>query len=152
MWHNLFMKKFLKILGYIALVIIIFVAVFLGVLYLRYTTQSSEIHSTIGAFIEGVKTGSSDSITPLLHPKFVAPLNDILVKDSRVFTHISDVTERHDYFNYSWKSGVGETTTYQGDVTFSTGEVSDITIKLNKYNGKWVVYSIDISPKADSQK
>ena len=142
-----YMRKILKILGYIILVLVSLLLVFFAGLYARYTTQSEAIHSTVNSFVEQTRSGTSASLAPYVHPEFSGPLDDLLNQNGQLFEHIAHVDEKKTYFDYSWNYGVGETTIYKGDIALDSGDVGDIQIKLIKYQGRWVVYGVDITPR-----
>ena len=143
--------KVLRGIAYLVLGLLVIFSVLFGALYLRYATQSTQIHVTVGAFMEQTKSGTSETLKPYIHPEFASILDDLLKQHRDLFARIANVQEKKHYFSYSWKSSVGETTTYRGNVMYDTGQFADITIDLVKYSGQWVVYGVDLKPKSADQ-
>lgn len=145
------MKTFLKVVGYGILILIVCAGAFFGVMYSKYTSQSKDIHAAVNTFITASKNGDVETLEPIVYPAFAEQLGKLLSENQELFAHISGIVEKTGYFSYSMKSGVGETTEYQGDLLFDTGDVSDVVIKLIKSEGKWMIYGLDIVPKSEAK-
>lgn len=142
------MTKFLHIIGYIFLAMFAFWLL----LFIRYQTQSKEIHSTVDTFIKESSHGNIEALKTILYPDASVPLINIIKENTAMFSPIFGVKENGGLFNYSYKSGIGETTTYNGKVSFNDGdEDRGITINLIKYDGKWLVSGFYILP-AETKK
>lgn len=136
--------KFLKILGYTILALLVLGAALFGALYARYTSQSSEIHRVVSGFMTQVHSGNSQTIRPYIHPDFVEPLDTLLNEHGELFSSISRFKEKHWYFSYNVSSDTGETTVYQGLAYSESGDVADLMVKLIRLNGLWVVYGVNL--------
>lgn len=142
------MTKFLHIIGYIFLAMFVFWLV----LFIRYQTQSKEIHNSVDKFIEAASHGNAEGLKAILNPEDSAPIFSLIKENYALFSPISGVKENGWPFNYSYKSGIGETTTYNGKVSFNDGdEDRGIIINLIKYDGKWLVSGFYILP-AETKK
>ncbi len=136
----------MKKVGYFVVAIVSLLTLLIGVLYVRYSTQSEAIHSTVDSFIEESRSGTTESLLPYVHPAFVEQLIGFINEKGQLFRRVVSVDERDWYFSYNWNSDVGETTEYHGIVTWDTGDTGDYDLKLIKNDGQWVVYGINIQP------
>ena len=136
------MKTFFIWAGYILGGLVVLVAFFFGALYVRYTSQSSEIHRVAEGFISQLRTGTSEGIQPYIYPDqhFIEQVAAMQKAKKEAFSHITKVTEKGSYFNYSWKLGTGETTEYDGTFTIDTGDTAEVSVDLIKHEGVWKVY------------
>lgn len=138
------MKKIALRAGYIFLGLLgLFVLVF-GGLYIRYNSQSAEIHQVVENFVEEIQNENSSSLASYTYPDFTNQLTELLNKYSELFSQIDHVKEDSWYFDYSWYYGVGETTSYQGTVFFDDATSANIVIKLIKDKGVWKVYGLHV--------
>lgn len=134
------MNKYIVIGG----ILLIFVLI-MGSLYLRKMSQQEQIIATVDTFILAGRSSDSSALKEIVHPSALAGTEKFVAENKVLFTAIREVVERKGPFNYSWKSGVGETTEFFGDAKFSDGATADLSVQVIKSEGKWLVYGFEFS-------
>ena len=138
--------QLLKAIGSVLVIVVIGAGLYYATLYLRYKSQQPAINDAAQTFMRALKADDTATLATITTPSVLQQVAQLESSSSDLLSRMAMLNENSNYFDYTWNFGTTENTTYKGVLTFDSGEKTNIEIRLEVQDGKWIVDNFNLIP------
>jgi hypothetical protein len=125
---------------YILLIVIVVIVIIFGWLFMQRGNEIEPVRKTLNDFIMSVN--KKENYRQYLHDNFIKIFEDDIYKKSPIYFDSAISSIDAGTGNYKVSTETGKTFEYFTKIHYVNGEVADLTVKLIKSGGKWLIYGI----------